>query len=121
MTTVTASRQHIVAKIKDHMRHGNGRIFSITYARKNASKCGQRPKGAIEVFNGRFAVTKHLKGTPRFTDADNFDRGLLGVFACSRKPTIKGIKANGGIGYRTIALDSIQKVTIDGVVYKVSV
>ena len=120
--TIRMNRQALIAQIKAHQKAGNGRIFSVTYARKNATKCGQRKAGDIETFNGRFAVKKHLKGDkkPKFTDQDNMDRGLLGVYACSRKPTIKGIKANGGIGYRTINLDSIQSVTIDGVKYKVA-
>ena len=103
-----------------HRVEKSHRIFNVTFERMRPSKCGQRKAGDRESMNVMFGVRKHLKqedGTYRAprNDTNYFaERNLIGVYAVSRKGTIPGAKTQGGIGFRSIRIDTITSVTIDG-------
>jgi hypothetical protein len=125
MNTTLVTRALAREILATHRAKGNGRIFNVTFKRKNDSRCGKRKAGDVESMNVRHGVTKHLKqadGTMRKPKhGQNYfaDRNLIGVYAVSRKATIPGTKSQGGIGFRSIGLETIASMTVDGVHYDI--
>jgi hypothetical protein len=87
-----------IAKLKDHRANGNGRVFSVEFAR--------RKDGTIKVANARFHVTSHLKGGKLAFKPEG--KGLMGYF-----------DVNAG-DYRFINLAGIRAVQIDGERFQVA-
>ena len=78
--------------LKNHLHNGDGRVFSAAYTK--------RSDGTERVANGRFNVTKHLKGgEPAYNRAE---KNLLCYYDTNSK------------GYRSIPLDGLKWVQVDG-------
>ena len=70
----------------------NGKFVSVTFTKKD---------GTLRCLNGRIGVVKHLKGGKSTVDHDKY----LVLF-----DVING-------GYRCVNRDTIQRVTVDGVIH----
>lgn len=75
-------------------RAAGNRFFRVTFIK--------RTTGELRNMVCRFGVTKHLTGGEQKYDAES--KGLLTVF-------------EPGKGYRSIPVDGIKEIQIDGVVY----
>ena len=83
------------------MRNSNGKIMNVLFVK--------RTDGQLREMVCRTGVTKHLKGGPA---AYNFDeKHLLPVFDMQ-------VEA-GKNGYRSIPLESVRSITINGTHFKV--
>jgi len=111
--------------------NGRGAIFGIAFRRRTTSDDELRQVESMEVVYARFGVRKGLKHAPAtpkpvkgrtghtvITSAayDRASRDLVGVYVVNRKnrPTRGGDK-----GFRSIPLDKIRWLKLDGVTYKV--
>jgi len=93
----TINKQIQIDRLDTLLRSSNGRIMRVNFIK--------RTTGKLRVMSCRTKVTSHLKGGQKsFIDRD---KGLLTVYDM------------GVHGYRSIPLDGIKEVKIDGVVYKV--
>lgn len=76
---------------KQLIESSNGSIFSVNFLKKD---------GSIRDMVCRLGVTKHLKGGVKGYDSNDFN--LVTVFDMQKK------------GYRSISLDTLKTVTING-------
>lgn len=92
MTVVTAeTAKEMVEGVSD------GKVFTVTFVK--------RSNGETRVMNCRKGVKKHLKGGVKAYDPKQ--KGLVCVFDMQKQ------------AYRSIALESIRKVAMEGEVYEV--
>lgn len=95
MSIQIISQVELVQKLHAHRANGDGRVFSAGFTTK---------EGNDRVSNGRFNVTKHLKG-----GKPAYDRKAAGVM-CYYDTNSKG--------YRSINLAGLKWLRIDGEVYQ---
>lgn len=125
MSITLINRDTLTEKLENHRLGKSHRIFNVTFKRARPSKCGTRKAGDEESLNCMFGVKKHLlqeDGSyrePKHLNQFFNDHKMIGVYAVSRKATIPGAKTQGGIGFRSIRLDTITGITIDGQRYEV--
>jgi hypothetical protein len=85
-----------IAKLKDHRKNGNGRVFGCTVI--------SRTTNTLKTMNCRFGVDK-TTGAGRTYNPES--KGLITVFEQNRQ------------GYRNINLSGLRSLTIDGEVYQI--
>ena len=78
------------------IKQTNGQIFTVEFLKKDRT---------VRIMNCRLGVKKHLKGGEMKYDPSEYE--MLPVFDVQKQD------------YRMIALDTIQKVTVDGRTYAV--
>lgn len=112
--------------------NGRGTIFGLAFRRRSDRRDGSARAGDQEVVFCRFNVRKHLKGgkgwespdgiitghwrpgcKPASAAYDRFQHGLVCVFIMSRKTPGEARV------YRSIPLDQLTWVKLDGVIYKI--
>lgn len=85
-------RRHIAVMV-NHLHEGH--IFTVRFVKRST--------GEVRVMNCRKGVRKYLKGGPMAYNPD--DKGLLWVFDVQHS------------AYRSIAIEGILSLTMDGVTY----
>ena len=80
-------------KLSDIIKASSGKFFTVTFTKKD---------GSIRTLNGRLGVTKYLKGGKSTLSPDQF----ITVYDVQSK------------GYRAVNVDTIQSVTVDGILYQ---
>jgi len=83
------------AELKQMLKNSNGKFFSVAFRKKDDS---------IRLMNCRTGVKKYLKGGENKVEAPG--RPYVTVFDVQAK------------GYRTVNVDTIQSVKINGKIYK---
>jgi len=84
--------QEAAKALTNHLKNGNGRVFSACYVK--------RSDGKERVANGRFNVVAHLKGGER-------------AYKPSDYKLVTYYDTNSA-GYRSIPLDALKWVQVDG-------
>jgi hypothetical protein len=97
MATLRISREDAIKKLYHHKKEGNGRIISVVFRK--------RTTGELRTMNCRFKVKKFLRGGSRLYD---FKAKRL-MLVCD-----VNLVAIPGSPYRTINLDAIKTMCIDG-------
>lgn len=82
------------------IRNSNGKIMNVLFVK--------RTTGELREMVCRTGVTKHLKGGPAAYDFK--EKNLVSVY---------DMQAEVGKGYRSIPLENIRSITIDGTHFKV--
>jgi|AGTN01.2.fsa_nt_gi hypothetical protein len=95
--TQKISRTEAIAKLKEHRSSGGGRIFSVTFEKRDGSGEGS--------MNARFSVKSKLKGGKLPYNAE--EQALMTVFDVGEQ------------GYRSLNLLGLKTLKIDGVEYTV--
>lgn len=75
------------------IKASSGKFFTVTFTKKD---------GSIRTLNGRLGVTKYLKGGKSTLNPDQFI-------------TVYDVQSQG---YRAVNVDTIQSVTVDGILYQ---
>lgn len=96
-TTEKISRTDAIAKLKAHRESGGGRIFAVTFEKREG--------GELRSMRARFQVKSKLKGGKLPYNAE--EQALLTVFDLEAQD------------YRTINLLGLKNLKIDGVEYTV--
>lgn len=83
--------------IKNLLKTANGRFFGVTFVKKD---------GTLRTMNARTGVSSHIKGTGASRAGTNDNQ--LTVFDAQKR------------AYRTINLDTVKSLRINGVTFQVS-